>query len=115
MSLLEVTGVLTPICTVLVAWLTLKNTKALKENTYLTKEVKNELGVVKTNTNGLTSELAATKLLLGEAVGNKAGREEQKAETEADRVRAIETPAPIYEVKVTNEPLKVTETPKKQP
>jgi hypothetical protein len=105
--------VLTPICTVLVAWLTLKNTKALKENTYLTKEVKNELGVVKTNTNGLTSELVATKMLLGEAIGNKAGREEQKAEIETDRAK-LATEKPI-EVKITNEPLKVTETPKKQP
>lgn len=110
MTLLEVAGVITPICTVLVAWLTLRNTRALKENTDITKEVKEEVKVVKTQTDGMHTELVATKQLLGEAVGKALGKAEQKAETEADNLKVV-PPTDVVKVEVVNEPLKVV-TPK---
>lgn len=103
MTLLEVTGIITPVCTVLVAWLTLRNTRALKENTDLTKEVKEEVKVVKTQTDGMHTELVATKQLLGEAVGKALGKAEQREEQIADATKAATTiptptisPAPLH-------------------
>lgn len=113
MTLLEVAGVITPICTVLVAWLTLRNTRALKENTDITKEVKEEVKVVKTQTDGMHTELVATKQLLGEAVGKALGKAEQKAETEAADKLTPKSEA-VVQVEVVNTPLQVV-TPKGQP
>lgn len=67
--------------------------------------VKEEVGIIKTQTDGMHTELVATKQELGEAIGKALGKAEQKAETDADKLKP--TPDTVVKVEVVNEPLHV--------
>lgn len=73
-------------------------------------DVKETVDTVKTQTDGMHTELVATRQQLGEALGKEIGRAEQKAETDAGNTKIAQEATPI-KVEVVNEPLKVI-TPK---